>query len=524
MTNNSGVTLQQALSKAIQYHRASQFPQALKIYQQILQQRSDLPDVWNLYGLLASQTGDHKLAVDRLRKAVSLNANFAEAHYNLANAYSALEDSHSAIKHFTSALDLKPEFDEIRLNLIAEYETLGELETAIEHYHLLIKAKPDTALYHYNLGNLYRRLGQFDNAIKQYKLAIAINPAYGEAYRQFLAIIKPQSYDNTIKKAEQLFAAITTKNEDKMHLAFGLGKVFEDIQQYKKAFQLLQHANKLRRLNFNYNSQSWQRYVDQLIDSFQPEFMRQLGTVENDNKTPLFIVGMPRSGTSLVEQILASHSQVFGAGEVKTLNQILASTINMANLPQEVKSLTSEQLRRLGADYSQKLSQKSSTHRYISDKMTGNFIHIGMIKLMFPNAKIIHCVRHPLDNCLSIFKNYFHSNGHHYAYDLEEIAQYYLHYHRLMDHWHQLLPGFVHDIHYESLVSAPDEKIHALLNFCDLQWQDNCLDFYKNKREVKTASAVQVRQPLHSGSVELWRQYETELAPVSKVLSNILSC
>ena len=238
---------------------------------------------------------------------------------------------------------------------------------------------------------------------------------------------------------------------------------------------------------------------------------------------PIFIVGMPRSGTTLVEQIIASHPYAYGAGELNTLSEVVKNLCrqkNMGHYPQCISGLDHDDFKRLGSAYLKNLAvYRSKNERCITNKMPHNFLYIGLIKKILPWAKVIHCKRDPMDTCFSIFKKFFtEKNSHPYAYEMNELGRYYNLYSDLMKHWHNLLPDFVHDIEYEKLVMDQEEQTRKLLAYCGLPWDDACLAFHKTKRRVATASSVQVRQPMYTDSVELWKQHAKQLEPLRRAI------
>ncbi|MCP4023282.1 MAG: sulfotransferase, partial [Desulfobacteraceae bacterium] len=260
---------------------------------------------------------------------------------------------------------------------------------------------------------------------------------------------------------------------------------------------------------------------------FTPDFFSIYGDCGIQDKTPVFIVGMPRSGTTLVEQILASHHLVFGAGELENLTHCVGqfSLLEISKNDPNSISENKKQLNQAGRKYLESLRAVGKEAAFITDKMPQNYLQIGFIKTILPNAKVIHCVREPMDTCFSIFKHLFPGVSsqqvvHPYAYDMEELGRFYHYYNDLMAHWQRVLPGFVVDIKYENMVSNQEKETRRLLEFCGLEWDDSCLTFFKTRRKVSTASAEQVRQPIYRDSVFRWKLYEKHLVPLQKVVRN----
>jgi len=283
---------------------------------------------------------------------------------------------------------------------------------------------------------------------------------------------------------------------------------------------LTRAGNELKRNTYTYNIFETRDFFNGLKNVFDDKlFSKHVDTGYGEN-TPIFIVGMPRSGSSLLEQILASHSLVYGAGELKYLSQIVIhSSAKIAGIkfPYCAAKLSPDNFEILGAEYSKRLRQYSGAVKYITDKELHNFLYIGMIRLTLPNAKIIHCKRNPVDTCLSIFKTYF-AGVHKYAYDLSELGEYYKLYQDLMEHWYKILPGYIFDIQYEDLVGDQEGETRKLLDYCELPWDEACLSFHRTIRPVRTASAEQVRRPIYNSSVGLWRRYEKHLSPLLSAL------
>ena len=258
-------------------------------------------------------------------------------------------------------------------------------------------------------------------------------------------------------------------------------------------------------------------------DIFSPDFFSGLADIGHSDRTPIFILGMPRSGTSLVEQILASHPEVFGAGELNDLVKVYRSLDDSIDgsqgdsFPEALVGLDPDEYANLGEQYIARIRKYSVSATFITDKNPYNFQRIGLIRSILPNARIVHCTRDPLDNCLSLLKTDFHK-GQLYSYDMSELGAYYKLYRELMDYWRTVLPGFIHDLNYEELVANQAEQTNHLLQLCGLPWDEACLNFHKTKRKVITASVAQVRQPIYTDSVGLWKRYERKLEPLRKVI------
>ena len=315
---------------------------------------------------------------------------------------------------------------------------------------------------------------------------------------------------------EDLYGRPGLGDDHKMHLAFGLGKAYEDLEQYGKAFEFFLEGNRLKRKTFSYDVSREEGKLCRLREAFRATFVRGLGAAGNRSKVPIFVLGMPRSGTSLVKQILSSHADVFGAGELTLVEDTCAGHEGAGDKPwpERVCDFKDEDFHRCGSEYLSALRKQSPPARHIIDMMPGNFERTGFIRLMLPSARIIHVRRHPLDTCFSIFANYFAAH-HPYAYDLRELGTYYRSYYEAsMAHWRRVLPNAMFELSYEDLVASPEAEIRRLLDHCGLPFDAACLDFHKTKRAVQTNSAIQVRQPIYDSSVGRWRHFEEELEPL----------
>jgi tetratricopeptide (TPR) repeat protein len=515
------MSLQQALDAAVHFHQTGNLAKAKELYQQILKSAPNHPIALHLLGVIAFQAGRNDIAENLIARAIKLKSNFDEAHNNLGNVFKSIGRLQDAVVQYKQAIKIKPEVADSHYNLATALEELGQTSEAIAQYQKAIDIKNDNSAAHFNLGNLFRRLGVLDDSVFHYRKAVSFNSSYAEAYRQIASIKKFSSEDDDIELMQHLIVKPDTGTTKKMHLAFGLGKAFEDLQQYSKAFQYIQQANSIKRNSFDFQIDNWDRYVDRQIKVFNADYFNKHLDSGSSATGPIFILGMPRSGTSLVEQILASHSNVYGAGEVQSLGNSVATIFNLSSFPENIVQVESGVFETLGEHYIRIMKEQSKELEFFTNKMPDNFKIIGMIKLMLPNAKVIHCQRDPMDNCLSLFKNYFSSNDLDYAYSQNELGRYYQGYLKLMKHWHDVLPGFIYDIQYEKIVADQEQESRALLQYCGLEWEASCLNFYQTKRAINTASAAQVRQPVYKDSVQLWKRYEKQLQPLQQSLAYI---
>jgi tetratricopeptide (TPR) repeat protein len=525
---------------------------AISRYQQALAISPDFPMAHNNLGIALKELGRPEEAITHYEQALAIMPGYAEAHSNLGNVLQELDRPEDAINYYKQALAIMPNYAEAHSNLGNALKDLGRQEEAISHYEQALAIKPDFAMAHYNLGIALDELGRPEQAISRYEQALAIKPDYAEAHNNLgFALQELGRRDEAIAHYEQALAIkpdyaaahlhlsmIIPKQEqvpviekllekpslvevDASHYQFALGNIYNDGEMFDKAFEHYNKANELKRLSITYNSQNYSVYVDRLIKTYSRDYFEEISASGSDSELPVFIVGMPRSGTTLVEQILSSHPQVYGAGELVIIEGIEKTITNeigaSSSYPECMSLLDDAATEKFSAKYLKEIGANSKNATRITDKNPGNFHRIGLIKTLFPKARIIHCQRDALDTCTSIFFNYF-VEGNEYSFDLKELGQYYLDYDRLMAHWGNLFPNDILAVQYEALVMNQEKISRQFIEHIGLEWDERCLDFHLSKRAVRTASSVQVRQPIYTHSINRWKHYEKQLAPLLAIL------
>jgi tetratricopeptide (TPR) repeat protein len=378
---------------------------------------------------------------------------------------------------------------------------------------------------HCNLGKAFLSLGDLDSAEACYRKAIEIDPESSVAW-QNLSVAGRFGPDDaaTIEALQKLLASPTVTDGSRIPLHFALAKIYDDCQRFDEAFEHYQAANRLKHktLNFDRKKSPLRVLVSNTISTYSADFFQQRIGYGSASEIPIFIVGMPRSGTTLVEQILAMHPLIFGAGELIYIANI-ATTLQKrlgASLPypQCTKLIRESMANTLAREYLEQIRSVAGSAGRVTDKLPGNFMYLGLIALLFPRARVIHCQREALDVCLSIYFQNFLASDHAYAYDLADIAFQYRQYERLMGHWRKVLPLRIYDVQYEQLVADPEAGTRGLLGYCALPWDERCLRPYESKRPVYTASVWQVRQPIYKDSVHRWKRYEHHLGELKEAL------
>lgn len=509
--NNLGMT----------FHSSGRPDEAEACFRQAIKLNPDYTKAFNNLGLALHDQGKLDEAEANLNKALTLTPDFADTYINLGIILNSQGKLEEAVASYRQALTLRPDYAEAHYNLgitLGDQGKLAESETSLRQ---ALKLNPDYTEAYNNLGLTLHSSGKLDEAETCFRQALKLNPDSAKVYKSLSLFTKKSEVDDVIIAMEKLYNRKDMSDEDQIDLGFALGKSFENLGEYEKSFDFILDANLVKRKSYTYSIQDDHKLFERIKKTFSPDFISSHKNSSNPDNTPIFILGMPRSGTTLVEQILASHPLVFGAGELLFLanivNKICAEGA-AGKSPECILELGKEEIERIGSEYIEKIRKYSNSAQHITDKLPHNFMHLGLINKILPNAKVIHCVRSPMDNCLSIFKTDFMEQLHSYAYDLVEIGQYYNLYLDLMAHWEKVLPGFMYTIKYEEVVSDQQNQIKGLLEFCGLPWNEACLAFHKTKRKVVTASLAQVRRPIYKDSVELWKRYEKQLEPLRKAI------
>ena len=515
--------LNHLMQQGVVHHQGGRPQEAAACFRKVLSQKPDHADALLLLGILAYQAGDAAQARDMIGRAIALRPDNATYHYNLALALGALGQRTEAVAAYYRALQLKPAYPEAHNNLGIILHEDGRLLEAADHYRAAVSLKPDFAAAHLHLGHVLNHLGRLDEALAAYREALKLQPHNTEAYRFLVWHRRYTERDADVEAMENLWSSPQLDSAQRMHLAFALGKVCEDLGEFDRAFKYFSEGNRLKRASFRYDLARDAQDSAQLAEAMSADFFAARSDWGSTDTTPIVIVGMPRSGTTLVEQILASHPEVAGGGELSDLKQIIVADLRTRQLHSLINGITTldaGSAARLGNDYVARLRRHAEANvAHVTDKMPGNFLFVGLLRIVLPRARVIHCRRDPLDTCWSIYKHLF--TGHQpFAYDLEELGRFYRLYQRLMAHWASVLPGYVLEFDYESLVRDQEGATRQLLDFCGLPWDDGCLDFHRTARGVRTASLAQVRKPVYKSSIGAWRRYADHLGPLVAALTD----
>ena len=395
----------------------------------------------------------------------------------------------------------------------------GDIDAATEAFGRALELDPDNASLHTHMGRFSVNCGEAGRAADHYRQAIALEPHCGDAYYG-LALLRGQIETEDIARMEIAFKSTEISDHERMLVGFSLGKIFDDLRQFDKAFGFTREANELQRKSSSYSIDEQREIFRRHREGLNRQFLEQCRNHAVSDNAPILVVGMPRSGTTLVEQILASHPLVHGAGEVEHVRLLVERVRKLTGkpFPQNISEIAPEILRDLCQVYVGNLRAHAEEARHVTDKLPHNFLRIGLFAALLPNAKIIECHRNPLDNCLSIFQHYFAAE-HGYASDLHDLGRYYGLYEDMMDYWQQLVPGHIHRVNYEQLVGDFEVQVRKLLEYCELPFHVDCLSFHRSRRVVSTPSASQVREPIYSNAIGRSKNYKNHLQRLSAALA-----
>lgn len=532
---------------------------ALAFYQQAAAANPNYLEPLNNLGALLLEEDRDPEAETVLKKALQLNPNYPESICNLGGVHLAREENEQALEQYRRALALRPVYVEAQMGLAKTLQALEKPEDAELAAIRALQFDEQNPKAHALLAAIHTEMSLPAQAEAEYQRALAIKPNSNDALLglghlctengqlerarelfQRALQLKPDNTDarihlvqnDKVSADDEHFAALREEAEKmaefsdrrRLSLHFALGKCFDDTRDYDQAFAHYLAGCKLKRARLTYDAEAAAKQFIELQKIFSRDFIDSLRGSGNPSPKPIFVLGMPRSGTTLTEQIIASHPEVYGAGELSYLLRIAHRKTHpdTTSFPDNLRYLDAAMLKTWGEEYLTAITQRAPDAKHITDKMPANFFAVPLIHLMLPNAKIIHVNRNPVDTCVSCFTCLFHRKQEH-TYDLAELGRYYADYARLMDHWRKVLPpDAFYDVQYENIVADQEGEARKLLDYCELDWNDACLDFHKTERQIRTASVTQVRQPIYTTSVERWRKYEKHLGPLLEALGDLV--
>ncbi len=516
--------LQQAAAAMVE----NDLPKAEALLKAHLKQApTDVPAI-RMLAEVAVRCGEDGDAEKLLVRCLELAPTFAAARYNYAVLLHRLNKASEALAEIERLLAVDPRNPGYRNLCAVILSRIGEYERSSRMYAELLAEYPTNAKVWLSYGHVLKTEGRQDESIDAYRRSIARDPAFGEAYWS-LANLKTFRFDEADLSAMRAQLARTGLDDvSRLHFHFALGKALEDAGDYAQSFEHYDKGNALERARMRYDADLNTARIRRLKAVFTRGFFRERAGAGCDSRDPIFVVSMPRSGSTLLEQILSCHSSVEGTTELPEITTMAkgirdqASSDEIAAYGEVLASMSATALRELGEQYIERTRVYRKTDRpFFIDKMPNNFLHIGMIQLVLPNAKIIDARRHPLACCFSNFKQYY-ARGQRFSYGLADMGRFYRDYVELMGHFDEVLPGRIHRVIYERLVEDTEAEVRSVLAYCGLPFEPGCLRFFENERPVRTASSEQVRQPIYREGVEQWRHYEQWLDPLKMALGPVL--
>lgn len=529
---------------------------AMTAYEQALACREVYPEAHNNLGTLLREQGKAEQAEQAIRTAIAQNPNYPDAHYNLATILHDAGQDAEAIKHLAEALRIVPRHEEVLLLLarvqhkrgaydLAEkacrmvlqqnaqsseaLTVLAQINHETDNYDVALDSAaraididPENAEAHNYYGVVLKTVGRLDEARDHLLKAIELNENMFGAYANLNDLVTFAENDPLFGKLRELLADENADPERNLPLHYAYAKALDDVGQHEAALDHYIAGGKLRRAQLDYVESETFALFDRIRACFTAELIANPPFAGNPSERPVFIIGMPRSGSTLVEQILSAHPDVHGAGEVKYLSRQLQQLCDrfpsLEPYPEMIGGMTQAQFRDFADGYLASLGEQAGDAKRVTDKLVTNYAYAGLIHILFPNARIINTVRNPLDNCLSAFTKLFKEDLPH-SYDLGELGRYYRKYAELMDHWHKVLPeGVLTTVVYEDVVADTEKAARELVTFIGLPWSDSCLSFYDSTRPVKTASVTQVRKPIYASAVDRHAKYGAGLDPLRDAL------
>ncbi len=495
--------------------------EALLKYETALEINPDYAEAYYNMGAVLQDAGRFEEALSCYRKTAEIKPDFAPVYNNIGAALHEMGRRDEALLNYKKALEIQPDYAEVYYNIGGIFKDKDAFDEALLHYTKALELKPDCVEAYNNIGIIFKDLGQFDEALSSYAKALEIKPDYAEALYNASILDLFHIDDSVLAELNTIIVSKKYLSNEKMHAHFALGNIYNKSKNDQAAFEnyMLGHGfryeiNKSKGHPYRHNE------LLERLALFRQVFTQKFFVDRMDwalsVDTPIFIVGFPRSGTSLVEHILSSHSAVYGAGELKDIEQFVSSFVDLKTIrthDEFLQLIDNKKILEFSARYLEKINTISNNSRFVTDKMPHNFEHLWFIRLLFKNVTILHCTRSPEDTCLSCYFSKF-TEEHEYIDRLKDLAKHYKYYLETMKLWKSVFPAQIHDISYEKLVQDPETEIRNLLSVCHLDFEEQCLEFYKTKRSVNTASATQVREKMYTSSVGKWKRYEEFLGPL----------
>ena len=512
-----------------------QIDSSIKSYKKLIEIKPTHIDARNNLGNALIQNLKFDEAIIHLKYAISVNPKFAEAHNNLGLAYLEINQVNKAIKNFEQAIKLNPNYIRAYINLGLVLKDIGQIDASVNCYKKLLNINSNSTQAHLCLGIVFKQKGQISDAINSFEMALKIDSDFISAYYELVSEKQYTLSQKQFNKLKKLYDSNELSQKDRINLCFTLAKINEENKNYDKFFDFLNEANHLRKKELNYSldkAENRHYVISKIFEASAPNINKL--SQKSSVTRPIFIVGMPRSGSSLLEQILSSHKSVYGAGELQVLNKILRPIVNnylndgkfnhladAENIKKPLnsrKSINIKSYLSIRKEYFNSIRDLNFSENIFTDKALLNFQYIGFILAAFPEAKIVHLKRDARAICWSNYKTNFSQSEMGFANNMEDLTGFYISYSKLMNYWQKKFPNKIYDLVYENLTINQEDETRKLLKYCELEWDDNCLEFHTNIRTVQTASKDQVREKMYQGSSEAWKKYDAYLKPLIKGL------
>ena len=459
-----------------------------------------------------------------LESVLTFSPSYQPARYDYVRVLLQQHQHQKALDESRILLQAEPDNRDYRAVYASACLSLADYDEALRTYRELVARTPASADLHLSIGHALKTLGRQQEAIDAYRTAASITPILGDAYWSLANLKTYRFLDAELERMQQEEAAEATRLGDRYHLCFALGKAFEDRGQYAEAFSYYERGNALKKGETKYRPETIEQNARRQIALFTPQFVAAHANTGCGRADPIFIVGLPRAGSTLIEQILASHPAVEGTMELSDISRLVVRLQGRnhdesdVRYPAVLAELSADQLRKFGETYLADTQVYRSGRPFFIDKNPNNFRHLGLIHLILPNARIIDARREPMACCFSNFKQLF-ASGQEFTYGLDDIARYYRSYVELMAHWDKVLPGKILRVQHEDVVSDLDASVRRILDFCKLPFDPRCIEFHKNERSVRTASSEQVRRPIYKDGLDQWQNFEPWLVPLREALA-----
>ncbi len=518
--------LQPRLEQGIRLQRQGELDKAAQIYQEILDRIPEHPDALHLLGMIMYKCGNYPDAASMIKKAISIAPKVSQYHNSMGKVLVKLGQHDKSIMYYENALDIDPGYIDAQHNLLLQMRWSNKPENIVERFKKYAESNKSDPLAYLSLAIACKRQGRFNDAVLNFEKSISHDPYCFQAYIGYTSCKKITEEDkNLIHRMEKLANSDFMTDRNRSKLFFSIGKAYDDLGDYETAFINYEKANKIKRTTFDrsFDRADSSLYFARLKSAFTKEIIDRADSAGNDSIRPVFITGLPRTGKTLIEQVLAKHARVFGAGELSYIQDITKTLpIHLQtsrSYPRCISRMNNDLLHKLAELYLELIGNIPPEYTRVMDSMGANFLHIGLINMMFKKAKIIHCYRNALDTCLLLYFTDFDTyKFYRYAFDLGDIGFYYRLYNDLMEHWRNILPNKFLEISYEDHMAKQTSMLRYLIDYCGLDWDINCSKFCNNEQIIMNSGFWQVRQEIYQPSIDKWKNYEKFLQPLKDAL------